>query len=484
MTISEGQTRALLGRNGAGKSTLVSVLTGLVTPDRGAVSFQDAAAPALNDRRAWRQNVACVYQKPTVIPTMTVAENIFLNRVPLRSPRLRLIDHRKIDSMATELLQQWDIPVRPSDQVTDLSVEQRQLVEIARALSDGARFVILDEPTAQLEQAAVTRLFDKLHNMQRSGVTFLYISHYLEEIYELCDSVTVMRDGTHVETGDIAQMPRTRVIEAMVGGAQGSAEPANAASHTTDLADGAPVLTCTNLTRTGELDDVNLEIGRGEWLGVTGLVGSGRVALAETIAGMRTATHGAVVLETKPITNKSVGAIWRAGVGIVPEDRYAQGFAPLLSIAYNMAIPAANLFGKLGFVSLRRERQAAQSLITELGLVCSGSEQPVGQLSGGNQQKAVLGRALSRDPKLLVLINPTSGVDIASKSAIFEAVAARTRRTGMSVLVVSDELADLKGCDRVLVMYRGRVHKQFQRGWRDADVAAAAEGEGTHDDDH
>jgi simple sugar transport system ATP-binding protein len=484
MTISQGQTRALLGRNGAGKSTLVSVLTGLVAPDRGAVSFQDAAAPALSDRRAWRQNVACVYQKPTVVPTMTVAENIFLNRAPLRSERLRLIDHRKVDSMATELLAQWDIPVRPSDQVTDLSVEQRQLVEIARALSDGARFVILDEPTAQLEQAAVTRLFDKLRNMQRSGVTFLYISHYLEEIYELCDSVTVMRDGTHIETGDIDQMPRARVIEAMVGGAPGSAEPANTASHTADQHAGPPTLTCTNLTRAGELEDVSLDIGRGEWLGVTGLVGSGRVALGETIAGMRTATRGAVVLDGQPITNKSVGAIWRAGVGIVPEDRYAQGFAPLLSIAYNMAVPAANLLGRFGFVSLRRERQAAQSLIRELGLVCSGSEQPVGELSGGNQQKAVLGRALSRDPKLLVLINPTSGVDIASKSAIFEAVAARTRRTGMSVLVVSDELADLKGCDRVLVMYRGRIHKQFQRGWRDADVAAAAEGEGTHDDDH
>lgn len=472
----------MLGRNGAGKSTLVSILTGLVAPDRGTVSFRDAAAPALGDRRAWRQNVACVYQKPTVVPTMTVAENIFLNRAPLRSQRLRLIDYRKIDSMTTKLLQQWDIPVRPNDQVTDLSVEQRQLVEIARALSGGARFVILDEPTAQLERAAVARLFEKLRTMQRNGVTFLYISHYLEEIYDLCDSVTVMRDGTDVESGDIADMPRARVIEAMVGSAQASAEPANTTSRTTDLAGSGPLLACANLSRAGELEDVSLEIRRGEWLGVTGLIGSGRVALAETIAGVRKATSGAVVLDTQPITNKSVGAIWRAGVGTVPEDRYAQGFAPLLSIAYNMAVPAANLLGRMGFVSPRRERQAAQSLIEELGLVCSGAEQAVGELSGGNQQKAVLGRALSRDPKLLVLINPTSGVDIASKSAIFEAVAARTRRTGMSVLVVSDELADLKGCDRVLVMYRGKIHKQFQRGWRDADIAAAAEGEGTDDD--
>lgn len=473
-SVGAGESRALLGRNGAGKSTLVSVLTGLTRADEGTLTFAGSRAPDPDNRAAWRSHIACVYQKPTIVPELTVAENIFLNRQPTRG-RFGIVDWRSLTSQADELLQQWDIRVRPDNQVSELTVEQRQLVEIARALSEGSRLVVLDEPTAQLERPAVARLFDRLKGMQESGISFIYISHYLEEIYELCDSVTVMRDGRDVLTSSIEQAPRGTVIDAMVGPQKSSTSSSAAPSAARPKSD-ATILEFVDVHAGSSVHGADLTVHKGEWVGVTGLAGSGRITLANAVMGLEPVHSGTVKFKGRTITNERPGSIWQAGIGLVPEDRYTQGFAPLMSIEDNMSLPAQDLLGAGGLVSPRKKRAEANSLIEELSLKCDTAAQPLSSLSGGNQQKAVLGRALSRDPELLVLINPTAGVDIASKDTLFAAVRSRTEQRGTTVLVVSDELDDLRGCDRVLVMYQGRIHKEFIQGWRDAEIADASEG--------
>lgn len=470
--VGERETRALLGRNGAGKSTLVSMLTGLTRADSGSIRFGGELAPNYEDRNAWRKHIACVYQKPTVVPELTVAENIFLNRQP---GRRGVVSWKQLAAQTEELLEQWDIRVRPRDHMSSLTVEQRKLVEIARALSEGTRLVILDEPTAQLERPAVGRLFDRLRVMQDSGISFIYISHYLEEIYEICDTVTVMRDGRDVLTSAIADAPRPRVVEAMVGSdaKESSTDPWQGADRT--ISDEV-ALECRGVQAGSSVIDASFTVRRGEWVGVTGLSGSGRVTIANAIMGLEKVHAGTIDFAGKPITTARSGAIWQAGIGLVPEDRYSQGFAPLMSIEDNISLPAQDLLGKGGWVSPRKRRTQSQQLVGELSLKCASTAQPISDLSGGNQQKAVLGRAMSRNPEMLVLINPTAGVDIASKETLFAAVRDRTQREGTTVLVVSDELDDLRGCDRVLVMFQGRIHAEFSKGWRDADVADASEG--------
>nr|WP_241003033.1 ATP-binding cassette domain-containing protein [Streptomyces sp. CB01881] len=283
------KTHALVGRNGAGKSTLVSVLTGLQAPDEGTLAFGGSPAPRLADRDAWRQRVACVYQKSTIIPTLTVAENLFLNRHD--HGRSRLISWRGVRRRAKELLSTWSVDVDPQSSAGDLNVEQRQFVEIARALSFGARFIILDEPTAQLDGAAINRLFDRIRDLQCQGVTFLFISHHLQEVYDICDMVTVFRDARHVVTAPVAELPRTELVAAMTGEAAG--DRLQVRSSSLDRT-GVPALSVQALGSLGAYGEVTFEVGAGEIVGLAGAAGSGRAEVAETVVGLRAAQAGEV----------------------------------------------------------------------------------------------------------------------------------------------------------------------------------------------
>ncbi|MFF0003092.1 sugar ABC transporter ATP-binding protein [Streptomyces tibetensis] len=470
ITIRAGETHALVGRNGAGKSTLVSVLTGLQSPDEGKVTFGGSPAPRLADRDAWRQRVACVYQKSTIIPTLTVAENLFLNRHD-HGPS-RLISWTGVRRRAQELLSTWSVDVDPQTPAGDLNVEQRQFVEIARALSFGARFIILDEPTAQLDGAAINRLFDRIRDLQRQGVTFLFISHHLQEVYEICDMVTVFRDARHIVTAPVAGLPRTELVAAMTGEAAADRRQERPSSLDRTA---PPALSVRTLGSDGAYGDVTFRVGAGEIVGLAGAAASGRTEVAETVVGLRAATTGNVEIAGRRPRPGSVPAALAAGAGFVPQDRHHQGFVPDMSIADNATLSVPKRLGRGGFLNRGRRDRLAEGMIRNLAIKTPGPELPVSGLSGGNQQKVVMARALADDPRLLVLINPTAGVDVRSKEFLLGKVE-ETAESGTGVLIASDELDDLRMCDRVLVMFQGRVTNEIARGWHDHDLVAAMEG--------
>jgi simple sugar transport system ATP-binding protein len=478
MSVSAGDSRALVGRNGAGKSTLVGVLTGILAPDAGRVRFAGRDAPGLAERHKWRDRVACVYQKSTLVPTLTVAENLLLNAQPTGG--LGWIRWGSARREAERVLADWGMELDVEQECARLSVEQRQIVEIARALIQGTRFIILDEPTAELEGREVRRLFDRITHLRAAGVTFLYISHYLEEIYEICRSVTVLRDGRVVVEAPLEEMPKERVVAAMVGDA--SRRPAdrrhpsaggNVSPATTPRP--GPSLELNDVHLDGIVSGVSLQVAAGECVGLAGLAGSGKGDIGDAIAGLLAPSAGTIRVAGEELGGGDVVDARRKGIGYVPRDRHARGIVPLLSIAENMTLTILDRMGRAGVILLRRQAEAASRMIRSLQIVASSPEQPIRELSGGNQQKAVMARALASDPKVLVLLYPTQGVDIASKEALF-AIVERARAGGTAVLIVSDELEELSVCDRVLVIFKGRLTAEFAMGWESEAMVAAIEG--------
>jgi simple sugar transport system ATP-binding protein len=471
VSVLPGECHALVGRNGAGKSTLVAVMTGLIKPDAGTVRLYGGPAPSLADRSAWQQRVACVYQRSMVVPSLSVAENIFLNR----SER-SLVRWRELRRQARALLLEWGFDLDVEEPASALSVEQKQIVEIARALGLGARFLILDEPTASLESGAIERLFERVRRVKASGVGILYISHHLEEIYEICDTVTVLRDGRRITAAPVAELDHDRLVAAMVGGELARAQDAVAVAG--DAA-GPTRLELSHVSvrsPLGYADDVSLAVRAGECLGLFGLRGSGAVALADAVAGLVKPSGGSILLDGRPLDPGKVDRALARGVAYVPEDRHARGFVPTLGVRENLTIPILDRLSRWGLVRSGRARAAAAPIAERLQIVSSGWEQPVAELSGGNQQKVVVGRALVSRPSLLVVNSPTVGVDIASKEALL-GVIDEARRAGTAVLLVSDDLDELRICTRVLALRRGEVVREFATPpWDRQLLIAAAEG--------
>ncbi len=475
--VRAGECHGLVGRNGAGKSTLVSLLTGLARPDRGAVSLAGEAAPGLADRGAWLTRVACVYQRSMVVPALTVAENVFLNRPT--GGEGPVVSWRRMRAEAREVMLEWGFDIDVDQEAGRLTVEQRQIVEIARALSIGARFLILDEPTAALEKAAAERLFDRVRRMREGGVGVLYISHHLEEIYEICDRVSVLRDGALVLSGTVGEVSQSDLVSAMVGTA-----PPRRATEIDAVTAGANAnerrLEVDRLvvsSRAGSVADVSLSVGSGECVGLVGLDGSGAATIADAIVGLVKPRSGTVTINGQPIRPGRVDTALRRGVGYVPQDRQARGFAPQLGVAENLTLALLGRLAKrLGVVSFAKRDAIAERQVEQLQIVARSLRQPVSSLSGGNQQKVVVGRALAPDPNVLVVVNPTVGVDVASKEALLHALD-RARDRGVALLLVSDDFEDLRVCTRLLVMVRGRIAATFDRPpWDRQQLIAAVEG--------
>jgi simple sugar transport system ATP-binding protein len=471
VSIPVGDARALVGRNGAGKSTLVALLTGIHVPSQGEIRLAGQAAPAPDDRRAWRERVACVYQRWMVIPQLTVAENLFLNNHPKRAGGA--VDWRRLRDQSMAALQDWDLDIDPDLEASRLTVEQRQIVEIARALLQGSRFIILDEPTAELERREVNRLFDRIRQLQQNGVTFLYISHHLEEIYDICKTVTVMRDGRVVAESRLSELSKDRLVAAMVGDA---APPASNTAKPRDGARGHAIgLEMRDVALPGQVKAFNLKVKFGECVGLAGLAGSGKEDVAAAAVGLIEPLRGTVLIDGAPAPTGDVSAMRAMGVAFVARDRHVQGLFPLMTLADNLTVTIWRKLGRLGFISPPAQARRAQAQISDLGIVATSGQQLVGELSGGNQQKAMVGRALASEPKVLVLAAPTQGVDIASKRALFEIVGGAKAR-GMAILIVSDDLDELVICDRVEVIFRGRIIRSFESGWREHEMVAAIEG--------
>jgi simple sugar transport system ATP-binding protein len=377
---------------------------------------------------------------------------------------------------AERLLAGWGMELDVEQECARLSVEQRQIVEIARALIQGTRFIILDEPTAELEGREVRRLFDRIAHLQRTGVTFLYISHYLEEIYEVCRSVTVLRDGRVVAEGTLETMPKDRMVAAMVGGVVRSPVERGRAAITASSAT-VPALELRGVTIGGAVRDVSLRVDAGECVGLAGLAGSGKGEIGDAIAGLIAPDAGSILVGGVELRIGDVIDAQQKGVGYVPRDRHARGIVPLLTVAENMTMTITDRLGPAGVILPARRQAAAARMIHSLQIVAASTEQPIRELSGGNQQKAVMARALASGPRVLVLLYPTQGVDIASKDALFSIVD-RSRAEGTAVLLVSDELDELSICDRVLVIFKGRLAATFSAGWESEVLVAAIEGIG------
>ncbi|WP_037971763.1 sugar ABC transporter ATP-binding protein [Streptomyces sp. NRRL WC-3742] len=472
ISVEPGESHALVGRNGAGKSTLVSILTGLQTPDTGSLRFDGEPAPAPGDTDAWRSRVACVYQRSTIIPALSVAENLFLDRQSAGA--LRPISWKQLRHRAAELLAEYGVDVDPTARAEDLTVEQRQFVEIARALSFGARFIILDEPTAKLDARGIEKLFEKLRSLQEQGVAFLFISHHLQEVYELCTTVTVYRDARHIVTAPVVRLDQQALVEAMTGERAGGAEPAWSVKGRA-RSDGDPLLDVSGLTLAGVYEDFSLTARPGEVVGLAGAAASGNVQLGETLAGLHRPGSGTVTVAGRPVRTGRVHAALAAGIGFVPEDRHVQGLVPQRSVAENATLTVTDQLGPYGTVLPSRTRAFAERMIKDLDIKTPGASAPVSALSGGNQQKVVIARALATAPHVLVAIRPTNGVDIKSKESLLGTVR-QVADDGKAALIVSDELDDLRVCDRVLAMFHGRVVAEFEHGWNDEQLVAAMEG--------
>jgi simple sugar transport system ATP-binding protein len=404
-----------------------------------------------------------------VFPHLTVAENLFINAQP--TGRAGRVDWRSMRLRAQEILDEWGIRLSPDAEAARLGVEERQQVEIARALATGSRFLILDEPTARLERPAILRLFAHIAQLRERGVSVLYISHYLEEIYEICDTVTVLRDGRLIREGQVADLSRKDLVAAMVGERQNSADSDRAAAASRRGAKGsAPErLRVEGLTIAGWCTNVSFGVRPGELVGLAGLAGSGKRQVAEAIGGLRKADTGSIRVDGEAVRQGDVQTAIRSGIGFVPQDRHEEGFAPNLDIEENITLTALDRLGRFGTVSSSTRRGLTLDLMSALDVAAHGPTQQVAELSGGNQQKVVVGRALVTEPRVLVVISPTAGVDVASKEALFRTL---TSLPDLAVLIVSDELDDLGHCDRVLVMFDGEITTEFESRTEHGLVAA------------
>jgi simple sugar transport system ATP-binding protein len=488
LSLHPGRCLGLVGRNGAGKSTLVSVLSGLFGPDEGEVSFDGRPAPSLGDVAAWRARIATVFQHSMVVPGLTVAENVFLGRPPRRSGlgRAGVVDWRQMREQAARIMADWGFDVDADAPCGSLTVEQRQVVEITRALAAGTRCLLLDEPTAALERGAALRLFDRVRQLREAGVAIMYISHHLEEVFEICTDVAVLRDGGLVLTAPMTAVTKEDLVTAMVGDQTPSTERARRSApvppsavpglrepgqtQPPDLA----VVSVSHASAGASLYGVSLTVRGGERVGVTGLRGSGASMLARIVAGAAAPDAGQVRLGDRVLRPGDRAGALRAGVGFIPEDRQAEGFVPLLGAAENIAMTITDRIARAGFISPRRREARAAPLARRLSLVAAGLGQPVRELSGGNQQKVTVARALASDPVLIVAITPTRGVDVASKELLLAELDRVTRQSGASLLLASDELDDLVICDRVLVLVRGEIFTEFTEPPFDREALIAA----------
>jgi ribose transport system ATP-binding protein len=463
--LRRGEVHALMGGNGAGKSTLMKILTGVYARDAGDVRIDGAPVSFADATAAERAGVAMIFQEFSLVPTMTVAQNVFLTREP-KFPGTPFIDGREMERRARRILDDLGVDVDPRAPVGGLSAGYMQIVEIAKALSKNARILVMDEPTSSLSEGETERLFELVERLKRGGISIVYISHRMAEILRLCDRVTVMRDGQTVTTRDCADLTVPQIVEAMLGaGAAATFEWHERAPR----ADAKPLLEVRGLRLPTRVRDVSFTVRPGEIVGLAGLMGSGRTEIVEAIFGRTRPVAGKILLDGAPIASQA-DAIAR-GVAFVPEDRRKQGLVLDHSVADNLLLPNLDRFTRGLFVRDRAALDGVAATIRSMGIKTDGPGKIARLLSGGNQQKIVIGKWLSRDPRLLILDEPTIGVDIGAKSEIVETVRKMADR-GVAVLVVSSELEELMAVsDRILVLYDGRIAQEMNR----RDVATEEE---------
>jgi ribose transport system ATP-binding protein len=448
LEVHPGEVRALLGENGAGKSTLMKILSGALPKDEGEIEVAGQVVHIRGPRHARELGVRIIYQEFNLVPHLAVAENIVLGREP--TVGLGFVDRAKMAEEARHLLSELGITLDPWTPVRELGVAQQQMVEVAKALSGQARVLIMDEPTSALSESEIRALFAAVQRLAAKGVGVIYISHRLEEVAQVAQRVTVLRDGRHVGTCDARTTPVAELVRMMAGREVTAHYPRRRS------APGEELLRAEGVGRGRALQEVSLVLRRGEVLGVAGLLGAGRTELARVLTGVDRPEKGRVVVRGQAARMASPGEAMRRGIALLPEDRKTQGLVLGLSVGRNLALPSAPWLSRLGFVQEQKETELARRQVGDLHIKTPGLDQRAAFLSGGNQQKIVLGKWLATDVEVLVMDEPTRGIDVAAKVEIYELMN-RLTDSGKAILMISSELPEVLGMsDRILVMHRGR----------------------------
>ncbi|MBS0195551.1 MAG: sugar ABC transporter ATP-binding protein [Planctomycetes bacterium] len=446
LDVSPGSIHALMGENGAGKSTLIRCLMGAVRRDGGTVLFEGTACDPASPRHAEAAGLSTVFQEVGLIPHMSVAENITLGR---ESRRWGLIDRREARARARRALARLGLTIDVDQELGGCSIALQQLVAIARALDVSARLLILDEPTSSLDRRETAELFAVLRRLRDEGVGIIFVTHFLEQVYQLCDRITVLRDGAHVVTRDTRDLPRPQLIAAMLG-----RTPAAPGASVTSAApaDAAPLLRATGLRRRESIEHADLTIPRGAAVGLAGLLGSGRSELARMLFGIDRPQGGRIELNGETFSPRSPRDAIARGIALTPENRKSDGIVPNLSVRENIVLALQARRGVLRSLSRREQDAIADEFIARLGIKTPHREAPISTLSGGNQQKALLARWLAANPALLILDEPTRGIDIGAKQEI-ESLIRGLINGGAGVLFISSELSELvRACSRIVVL--------------------------------
>jgi ABC-type sugar transport system ATPase subunit len=457
VTVYPGEVLAVIGENGAGKSTLMKILAGAIKPDDGVIKIDGEPVTIASPRHAQGLGIGIIYQELSLVEALNVAENVFLGVLPQRPGLPGKVDWPALWRQTSELLHRVGLKVRPQTPIRRLSVAQKQMVEIARALARNVRVLILDEPTSSLTTQETDTLFGIINSLRARGVGIIYISHRLEEVFQIAQRVSVLRDGKPVGTVQIDQTSHDQLVRMMVG---------RDLSHLFSQArttEGDVRFEVRGLNRTGILEDINLQLRPGEIVGLAGLVGSGRTELARCIFGADPHDSGEVQIDGKVVKIKTPRDAVRLGIGLVPEDRKLQSLFLRMAVRENISITVLNRLGNPSFPSRGKERSLVSRYIDNLRIRTPTMEQRCSALSGGNQQKVVIARWLATDPKVLILDEPTRGIDIGAKAEV-HALMARLAEQGVGILMISSELPEILGMShRVLVMRNGRIVAEFDR---------------------
>ena len=455
-SVRKGEVHALLGENGAGKSTLIKVLTGVYPKDGGEILFEGKPVEIESREDATRLGIAVIFQEFSLIPTLSVTQNILLGK---EKQKLGVLQKKAMRREVAELIERFDFPLNPDDIIETLSVAQKQMVEILKALSTNAKLIIMDEPTASLSARESEMLYKIIRQLRERGVSIIYISHRLEEVFALSDRITVLRDGQLAGVIEHEDIVPANVVKLMIGKELSDAT----ASRSLCVSKERTVLEVKNLCSLGKYENVSFQVKAGEVLVLTGLVGSGRTEVLRSIFGADKYDSGEILFEEQKLPNSTSKVIAR-GFGLIPEDRRTQGFIPLLSVERNVASTNYDSLSNRGFVQRKKEKQLGEKAVGIVDLRPANPLVAVGNLSGGNQQKAVLAKWLTRDLKVVLIDEPTVGIDIGAKDEIYNFIEDLARK-GVAVLLVSSDVAEvLRVAHRIIVMKEGRIIHEFNNG--------------------
>lgn len=455
LTVKKGTVHALMGENGAGKSTLMKILIGMYTEYEGDIFFKGRRIAHTGIRGAMDAGIAMIHQELSYVPELTAAENLFLGNEPRR--KFGRIDEKKLIENARASLARIGVQLDPRTRMKDLSVSERQMIEIAKAISQNADIIIMDEPTSAISDREVEKLFEIIGDVKQKGISVIYISHKMDEIFRIADEFTVLRDGTYVGTQPIRGADIRQMISMMVGRQLTELFP----ERTPEF--GPVMLSVRGLTKRGAFENISFDVRKGEIVGIAGLMGSGRTEVVNCIYGLDRADGGDIRIAGRPVRIRSPKDGIRNGIGLVSEDRKTQGLVLQLSVRENIMLPNLPLCSRAQVVSAPRERGIVDETIANLAIKTPTREQKAKNLSGGNQQKIVIGKVLLGNPDILILDEPTRGIDVGAKSEIYKLIA-KLADEGKAVIVVSSELPEIIGLsDRILVLHEGKLAGEVAR---------------------